>query len=131
MALTRLIRLLPLLALWVTAPAFGADGSAIMYPRAAAGGSAVLPGERPGTVAPLVVAFVLAAGGGWVLWRSRRRIVVKRGSALAIHETRSLGGRQYLVVASYENQKFLLGVCPGTINLLSNLGPAPEKADAS
>ena len=39
-----------------------------------------------------------------------------------VEETRALGNRQYLVVASYEGKKFLLGVCPGQINLLSPLG---------
>jgi flagellar protein FliO/FliZ len=41
--------------------------------------------------------------------------------ALAVDETRSLGNRQYLVVASYEGKKFLLGVCPGRIEMLSAL----------
>ena len=44
---------------------------------------------------------------------------------LTIDETRSLGSRQYLVVASYQDKKFLLGVCPGRIDLLSAL---PEKS---
>ena len=48
--------------------------------------------------------------------------------SLAVEETRSLGNRQYLVVASYEGKKFLLGVCPGRINLLSAL-PQDEDDD--
>ena len=50
---------------------------------------------------------------------------------LAIQETRSLGNRQYLVVASYEDKKFLLGVTPGRIEMLTPLAaPAalPEAA---
>lgn len=127
MAFVRLLRILPVLAFCAIAPALAADGSAVMYPRGADTGPAALAGGKRGGVAPLAVAAVLAAGGGWMLWRSRRKVTRKHGSALAIHETRSLGGRQYLVVASYENQKFLLGVCPGTINLLSPLGPPAEK----
>jgi flagellar protein FliO/FliZ len=33
-----------------------------------------------------------------------------------------LGNRQFLVVAEYEGRKMLLGVCPGRIELLSELG---------
>lgn len=40
---------------------------------------------------------------------------------LIIAETRSLGNRQFLVVAEYENRKMLLGVCPGRIDYLSTL----------
>ena len=41
---------------------------------------------------------------------------------LQIEETRPLGGRQYLIVANYDGKKFLLGVTPGQINLLTPLG---------
>jgi flagellar protein FliO/FliZ len=44
---------------------------------------------------------------------------------LHIDESRSLGHRQYLVVASYEGRRFLLGVCPGSIEYLSGLDPEP------
>lgn len=40
---------------------------------------------------------------------------------LHIEESRSLGHRQYLVVAAYEGRRFLLGVCPGSIEYLSGL----------
>ncbi len=40
---------------------------------------------------------------------------------LHIEESRSLGHRQHLVVASYEGRRFLLGVCPGSIEYLSGL----------
>jgi flagellar protein FliO/FliZ len=45
----------------------------------------------------------------------------KANRKLNIEESRSLGHRQYLVVASYEGRKFLLGVCPGSIEYLSGL----------
>lgn len=44
---------------------------------------------------------------------------------LHIEESRSLGHRQHLVVASYEGRRFLLGVCPGSIEYLSGLDPEP------
>ena len=40
---------------------------------------------------------------------------------LHIEESRSLGHRQHLVVASYQGRRFLLGVCPGSIEYLSGL----------
>ena len=75
----------------------------------------------------LTLGLVLAAVGGWMVWRNRRGTPVGRDSRLlAVDETRSLGNRQYLVVASYADKKFLIGVCPGRIDLLSPLdGPAP------
>jgi flagellar protein FliO/FliZ len=50
--------------------------------------------------------------------------------SLAIDETRSLGNRQYLVVASYEGKKFLIGVCPGRIDMLSSLDGSSSKEKA-
>ena len=70
----------------------------------------------------LVAALLLAAAGGWLFWRGRTQ---PRGAIsarnLAIAETKSLGNRQYLVVATYEDKKFLLSVCPGRIELLTAL----------
>ncbi len=89
------------------------------------------PGASGGGVGSvsLVLGVMLAAAGGWLLWRQRRGTPVGRDArALAIDETRSLGNRQFLVVASYEGRKFLLGVCPGRIDLLSPLdGPGPKE----
>ena len=62
-------------------------------------------------------------GGGWscaIVVGLRRRGNIARSRSM----TRSLGNRQYLVVASYEGQKFLIGVCPGRIDLLAPLGSA-------
>jgi flagellar protein FliO/FliZ len=70
----------------------------------------------------LVGAFLLAAVGGWLLLRGRKISLPRRAARkLEIDETRSLGSRQYLVVASYEGKKLLLGVCPGRIDLLTPL----------
>jgi flagellar protein FliO/FliZ len=70
----------------------------------------------------------LAAAGGWMLWRGRAGNLKQFSRAprlLAVEETRSLGNRQFLVVASYQEKKFLIGVCPGRIDLLSPLDSAP------
>lgn len=73
-------------------------------------------------VATLLVLLLLGAGV-WVFVQRRSGGVAggARGRKLQVEETRPLGNRQYLVVASYEGQKFLLGVTPGQIQLLSPL----------
>ncbi len=63
---------------------------------------------------------------------------VKGERKLVISETRTLGNRQFLIVAEFENRKMLLGVCPGRIDYLSTLSGGgdetfsteiPEKAE--
>lgn len=80
----------------------------------------------------LAVSFLFALAGVW-LWVKRRNPTGwapgRSAAKLAIAETRSLGNRQFLVVASYEDKKFLLGVCPGQITLLTALEP-PEEFDS-
>jgi flagellar protein FliO/FliZ len=101
----------------------------VIYPRAA-GEKSVTPAEPDGwNRAPwLLGALALAAGGTWWLWRSRTRAGFgsRAGHKLAIEETRSLGNRQYLVVAAYEGKKLLLGVTPGRIKLLCELSDDGE-----
>jgi flagellar protein FliO/FliZ len=71
----------------------------------------------------LVVALVLAAVGGWVMLQRRQGapLLTRGPRKLIVEETRPLGNRQYLVVASYEDRKFLLGVTAGQIQMLSQL----------
>lgn len=101
--------------------------------RLSAGGDLLIPsasGTPSPVVAPspglgtpmLVVALVCAAAGAWFMWKGRRQSALRasRGN-LSVAETRSLGNRQYLVVAAYGKQKFLIGVCAGRISLLSPL----------
>src|SRR5580698_3525772 len=59
----------------------------------------------------LVVALVCAAAGAWFLWKGRRNSGIRTAKGnLTVSESRSLGNRQYLVVAAYGRQKFLIGV---------------------
>jgi flagellar protein FliO/FliZ len=78
----------------------------------------------------LVGAFLLALGGGWLVLRRRglplSRVVGAKRSLLRVEETKSLGNRQYLVVAGCEGRRFLLGVTPGRIQLLSPLDDAED-----
>ena len=107
----------------------------VIYPRPAATSTpAAAPAVagRPdsgfnGTL--LLLGVAAAATGGFLLWRQRRAPAGLSGRdarKLAIAETRSLGNRQYLVVADYDGRKFLLGVCPGRIDLLSPLDDRPS-----
>lgn len=77
----------------------------------------------------LLVTALLAAAAGWWIWQKRRGATgagSTRAPRLAIAESRSLGSRQYLVVADYDGRKFLLGVCPGRIEMLTPLdGDSP------
>ncbi len=99
------------------------DESKVIYPKAGpdnAGSPATATTALNATT--ILGALGLAGGGVWLLLRSRNAKTTGRVShALAIDETKPLGNRQYLVVASYEGRKFLLGVCPGRIDMLAPL----------
>ncbi len=108
-----------------------ADPDTIIFPTRPSGGLAAPAAAVAGgfNSLTLVVAAVLAGVGGWSVWRHRRRPGGAPGRpALAVEETRPLGNRQYLVVANYEGRRFLLGVCPGRIEMLAPLpaDPAPR-----
>ncbi|MEY2878828.1 MAG: hypothetical protein RLZZ15_1208 [Verrucomicrobiota bacterium] len=99
----------------------GADDNKILYPAGSASGASAPSGGSLGNVT-LVVGLILAAAGGWLVLRGRRAAAhAPDGRGLEIRETRSLGNRQFLVVATYEEKKFLLGVCPGRIDRLAVL----------
>jgi flagellar protein FliO/FliZ len=105
---------------------FAADDNTIIVPGASRAESGAKAGGPSLNTMSLVVGLVLAGVGGWMVWRNRRGVPVARDlRSLAIDETRSLGNRQYLVVASYEGKKFLIGVCPGRIDMLSPLDGSP------
>lgn len=77
----------------------------------------------------LVIALLLAGAGAWIMLQRRKGVPLLNREArkLQIEETRPLGNRQYLVVASYEDRKFLLGVTAGQIQLLSDLNKPETK----
>ncbi len=117
--------------LWVltAVSAWAADDNQVIFPGGttpSAPGPSAASGGTFNTVT-LFLAVLLAAAGAWVYWRNRNQPGTTRGSnALKVEETKALGNRQYLVVASYEGKRFLLGVCPGRIDLLSPLDQREE-----
>ena len=116
----------PILADSTTAPQ---NADTVLYPK---GTGAAGPAQASSGMSPMTafLVVVLAGTGCWLLWRNKKMAKVAGiNGKLAITETRSLGSKQYLVVASYGSQKFLLGVCPGTINLLTPLNEAPKAQD--
>ena len=125
------LRLLLLLACFAPAARLSADPGPMLYPRgpAAESPSAASPPAPFGLTASALIVLV-GAGGGFLWWRRLRRPGSSAGNEqkLAISETRSLGNRQFLVVAAYGSRKFLLGVCPGRVDLLAPLDDANPPA---
>ena len=124
---------LVLLVMFFLVPLAGAAEDGVIYPRNVAPAEIPAPARSTGSNVTLLMLAVGAAGaGGWLLWRQRsspQGLLSREARKLAVTETRSLGNRQYLVVADYDGRKFLLGVCPGRIDLLSALdgGVPPPK----
>ena len=117
------------LLLFALSPAARAQDD-IIHPRgtAPAGSPASSPAGGLNSLF-LLGAAAVAGGTGWWLWQKRRTAATHAtGARLAIVESRPLGSRQYLVVADYDGKKFLLGVCPGSIEMLTPLdGQPPPK----
>jgi flagellar protein FliO/FliZ len=125
-----LLVFLPMVGFGADAPASLAPVSPdqVIVPNSTVGSRSPVSTRSTGTGTLTMFGVVVLAGtGGWLLWRSRAKGMNQFSRAprnLAVEETRSLGNRQYLVVASYQDKKFLIGVCPGRIDLLSALDNA-------
>jgi flagellar protein FliO/FliZ len=121
-----LLSAIPLLA-----PRLGA-ASDILFPKGSetVGASAAAASGGSGTYT-IVVAVACALVGSWFLWRSRRQAGGRASKGkLSVAETRSLGNRQYLVVAAYGQKRYLIGVCVGRISLLAPLDDAENTPSA-
>jgi flagellar protein FliO/FliZ len=117
-----------LLCVGLASAAIAADDNTVITPGASRNDPPAKSAGASLNSMSLVFGILLAGAGGWMVWRNRRGVPVGRDMrALAIDETRSLGNRQYLVVASYEGKKFLIGVCPGRIDMLSPLDGSSVK----
>ena len=114
------------------APAAPLSGETIIYPKNTADAAKpVEPRDHDSNRSLiLITAILLAAIGVWVLVQRRKSGPGngRGGRKLQIDETRPLGNRQYLVVADYDGEKFLLGVTPGRIQMLTPLAGAKAKA---
>jgi flagellar protein FliO/FliZ len=109
---------------WLPVAVFAKDE--VIYPRSAAPANA--PAENStGSTRNMVTGLLgiaCVAGAGWIYWRNRSMGGSGPGRSvrkLTIAETRPLGNRQHLLVADYDGKKYLLGVCPGRIDLLTAL----------
>ena len=110
------------------------EGETLLYPSGGptpAGG--VAPAATPaGTSATwvFVVLVGMTAGAMW-LWRRRQPSKPGRRGNIQIEDTRALGNRQFLVVASCDGRRFLLGVAAGGIQMLSTLDSQDDLDDAN
>lgn len=124
-----------LLADSASAPASALPPDTVLRPSATPGGVSGRPeGGGIGGAGTAALVALVGAAGGWMFWRRLRvSAPAARGEQrLAIAETKSLGNRQYLVVAAYGSRRYLIGVCPGRIDLLSPLeGDAAAPPPAS
>lgn len=108
-------------------------GETLLYPSGGATAEGLGPQAASGTSATWVFVLLvgLAAGVMW-FWRRRRPggPVGRRGT-IQIEDTRPLGNRQFLVVASCDGRRFLLGVAAGGIQMLSTLDSQDDLDDAN
>ena len=111
---------------------FAGEGQTVYSPGSLSAPVSPIHGD-PGMGAVTVIGtLLLACAGAWLLLKGRKLPFPGRvAKKLSIDETRSLGSRQYLVVASYEGKKMLLGVCPGRIDLLTALNEQDSVPKAS
>lgn len=111
-----------------TTPASARSDDTVLYPKGSKDRpeSATAEEGRGGSSMLLVGAFLLAMAGGWLVLRRRgvplsKVLGSKSNRLIQVEETKSLGNRQYLVVAGCEGRRFLLGVTQGNIQLLAPL----------
>lgn len=88
-------------------------------------GSQVWDGGGYGALMALLL-LMLAVLGALFFYVKRVGLPnTKKTGNLELLETRPLGGRQFIVVGKYGEERFLLGVCPGKIDFLCRLGNPP------
>lgn len=88
---------------------------------AAAGPDLIPPIWR--MAAGFLVVLALLSVLAWVM---RRTLATRRaGGAMSVETALSLGERRSLVVVTVEGRRLLVGLAPGHVSLLTELGPAP------
>jgi len=106
------------------------EGDTLLYPKDTTS-AASAPSANAGSVGGTWVFIgltALAAGGFWY-WRLRGRAPLSRRGSITIEDTRPLGNRQFLVVASCDGRRFLIGVAAGGIQMLSPLDSKDDIED--
>jgi flagellar protein FliO/FliZ len=101
----------------------------VLYPAGSSSATGTAPSAAksgPGATWIFTVVVIGAAAGFWY-WRRRGGSPLRKGGLISIEDTRALGNRQFLVVAECDGRRFLLGVAPGNIQMLS---PLDSKEDA-
>jgi flagellar protein FliO/FliZ len=84
-------------------------------------GDPTMLGGRALLIAAIVVGLLAAAG-----WLLRRNSPLARGRrAVTVETAVSLGERRSLVIVSVEGRRLLLGLAPGHISLVTDLGAVP------
>jgi len=121
--------LLLLLAAPLAAETTAPSPSSVVYPAASGVTPSAFGRDSSSGFSPLAAVGIAACAGAglWLWWRGRQGSAAfpARGERrLVVAETRPLGNRQYLVVAAYDDKRYLLGVCPGRIELLAPLDAA-------
>ncbi len=81
----------------------------------------------------LVGGFLFLAAGIYAYFHLKKATSLckrrnKSTNHLNILETRPLGNRQFLLVVTYEQEKFLIGVSPNGLQFLSRLKVSPTKS---
>jgi flagellar protein FliO/FliZ len=79
-------------------------------------------------VATLIV-LVLLGGTLWLLRKGLSR-QNRPGAAMSVESSLSLGERRSLVVVRVEGRRLLMGVAPGQVRLVTELGAAPVSSPA-
>ena len=75
------------------------------------------------------VSLALVIGLLWVfVWAVRRGGLRRKNHlpSIAIETATAIGERRSLVIVAVEGRRLLLGLTPGTISMLTDLGPAPS-----
>jgi flagellar biogenesis protein FliO len=87
-------------------------------------------GGSLGLVFVTLVLFLGLGLGAWYLNRSGGAIRRSQTQNLKVLETRPLGGRQFLMVMAYDEERFLLSVCPGRVEYLCALPSVESEGEA-
>lgn len=108
-------------------------GDTLLYPSGNGASSEAVAAPTSAAGSATWVFVILVGMGAGVVWyvRRRRPSVPGRRGTIQIEDTRALGNRQFLVVASCDGRRFLLGVAAGGIQLLSPLDSLEDRDESN